>query len=279
MDRFRGAVAIVTGGASGLGRALCEELGRRGAIVVVADVDEPGARAVAAGIEATGGWASAARLDVRDAAAVAALVQGTAAAHGRLDLMINNAGVAVMGEAQDLDLDHWRRVVDVNLWGVIHGATAAYGVMARQGSGHIVNVASLAGLAGFPTASPYATTKFAVVGLSQSLRAEGEDLGVKVSVVCPGFVQTAIFDNGAYVGSRKEDALAQVRFKMIDAGRAARLTLDGIARNRAFIVFPLYARLLWRLLRLSPGMAVPIHRMTVRGFRASRRASGRAETV
>lgn len=273
MDRFRGMVAIVTGGASGLGRALCEELGRRGAVVVVTDVDEPGARAVAAGIEAAGGRASAARLDVRDAAAVTALVEGTAAAHGQLDLMINNAGVAVTGEAQDLGLEHWRRVVDVNLWGVIHGATAAYAVMTRQGSGHIVNVASLAGLSGFPTVSPYATTKFAVVGLSQSLRAEGEDLGVKVSVVCPGFLQTAIYDNGTYVGSRKEDALAQVKLKMMDAGRAARLTLDGVARNRAFIVFPFYTRLLWWLVRLSPSIAAPLHRATVRGFRTSRRTA------
>lgn len=276
MDRFRGRVAIVTGGASGLGQALCEELGRRGAVVVVTDVNEPGARAVAAGIEAAGGRASAARLDVRDAAAVTALVEGTAAAHGQLDLMINNAGVAVTGEAQDLGLEHWRRVVDVNLWGVIHGATAAYAVMARQGSGHIVNVASLAGLSGFPTVSPYATTKFAVVGLSQSLRAEGEDLGVKVSVVCPGFLQTAIYDNGIYVGSRKEDALAQVKLKMMDAGRAARLTLDGVARNRAFIVFPFYTRLLWRLVRLSPGIAAPLHRATVRGFRTSRRTAARS---
>lgn len=276
MEGFRGVVAIVTGGASGLGRALCEELGRRGAVVVVADIDEPGARAVAAGIEAAGGWATAACLDVRDAAAVAALVQGTAAAHGRLDLMINNAGVAVAGEAQELGLEHWRRAIEVNLWGVIHGATAAYATMARQGSGHIVNVASLAGLAGFPTATPYATTKFAIVGLSQSLRAEGEDLGVKVSVVCPGFVQTSIFDNGTYAGSRKEDALAQVKFKMMDAAQAARITLDGIARNRAVIVFPFYARLLWRLVRLSPGIAAPLHRMTVRGFRRSSRAAARS---
>src|SRR3954464_2203206 len=177
--RFRNAVAVVTGGASGLGKAICEELGRRGAFVVVADVQEEGARAGAAGIGAggvaggiagAGGRASAAALDVRDAAAFERLLDDTIAAHGRLDYLFNNAGIAAAGEAQNLPLDLWRRVIDINLWGVIHGAMAGYSRMIRQGSGHIVNVASLAGIGGMALGIPYATSKFGVVGLSLTLQ-------------------------------------------------------------------------------------------------------------
>src|SRR6478672_5216272 len=155
---FEGAVALVTGGASGLGKALCEELGRRGAFVVVTDVQEEGARAVAAGIVAAGGWASGAALDVRDAAAFERLLDETIATHGRLDYLFNNAGIAAAGEAQSLTLDVWRKVIDINLWGVIHGAMAAYTRMIRQGSGHIVNVSSLAGIGGMALGAPYATS-------------------------------------------------------------------------------------------------------------------------
>jgi NAD(P)-dependent dehydrogenase (short-subunit alcohol dehydrogenase family) len=267
MNRFQDAVCVVTGGASGLGRAVCEELGRRGAVVVVADVNEAGAREVASGI---GGKATAAGLDVRDAGAVRRLIEETAAAYGRLDYVFNNAGIAVLGEVRDLTLEHWRKVLDVNLDGVIHGVSAAYPLMVRQGSGHIVNTASLAGLAGFPTSIPYATSKFAVVGLSLSLRAEAEELGVKVSAVCPGFVQTAIFDAGTYVGSRKEDLLAQIPFKIIGTAEAARAILRGVERNQAVIVFPFYARLFWWLTRLHPGIAGLLHRKTVRDFRKVR---------
>src|SRR3954469_22162216 len=143
---FQNAVAVVTGGASGLGKAICEELGRRGAFVVVTDVQEEGAWTVAAGIASAGGRASWAALDVRDPAAFERLLDETIAAHGRLDYLFNNAGLAAAGEVQKIPLDMWHKVMDVNLWGVIHGATAAYARMVRQGSGHIVNVASLAGI-------------------------------------------------------------------------------------------------------------------------------------
>jgi NAD(P)-dependent dehydrogenase (short-subunit alcohol dehydrogenase family) len=264
---FRDAVAVVTGAASGLGRAISEELGRRGARVVVTDLDETGARAAADAIMAPGGRATAAILDVRDAAAFERLLDETLASHGRLDYLFNNAGLAVAGEAQNLSLDHWRKVLDVNLGGVVHGATAAYACMARQGSGHIVNVASLAGIAGLALSTPYAASKFAVVGLSLTLRAEGADLGVKVSAVCPAYIQTRIFDAGLYAGTDAQGILAVNPFKFMDAGDAARAVLRGVERNRAVIVFPFYARLLWWLTRLHPAIAVAINRKTARDFR------------
>src|SRR5215469_16417765 len=172
-DAFAGKAAIVTGGGSGIGAAIARALAARGATVVIADIDEPAAKAVAGAINAAGGQASIAVLDVRDAVAVADLVSQTAAGHGELGLMFNNAGIAVGGPVEQLTLDHWDRVLDVNVRGVVHGVHAAYPVMLRQGHGHIVNTASLAGLVPGPGLAPYAAAKHAVVGLSLSLRAEG----------------------------------------------------------------------------------------------------------
>jgi NAD(P)-dependent dehydrogenase (short-subunit alcohol dehydrogenase family) len=264
---FHDAVAVVTGAASGLGQAISEELGRRGARVVVTDLDEAGARATADAIGAAGGRATATALDVRDAAAFERLLDETLASHGRLDYLFNNAGLAAAGEAQNLTLDHWRKVLGVNLDGVIHGATVAYNRMVRQGAGHIVNIASLAGIAGMALGAPYAASKLAVVGLSLTLRAEGADLGVKVSAVCPAFIQTRIFESGLYAGTDKQGILSITPFKFMDVDDAARAVLRGVERNKAVVVFPFYARLLWWLTRLSPSIAVAVNKDTARAFR------------
>src|SRR5262249_2859686 len=141
VNQFEKRIAIVIGGASGIGRALCEELARRGADVVVADINFAGAQSVATAI-----GARAACVGVRDAAALQALVDDVVTRHGRLDLIFNNAGIGVAGGFHELTLDHWRTVIQINLMGVVHGVAAAYPLMVRQGSGQIVNVASLAGL-------------------------------------------------------------------------------------------------------------------------------------
>lgn len=266
-DRFAGGVAIVTGAASGLGRALVVELARRGATIVAADIDKAGAQATA---DMARGRTEAVRLDVTRAGDVAALVDETIARHGRLDYLFNNAGIAVGGEAHELTLDHWRRILDVNLLGPIHGVQAAYPRMVRQRAGHIVNTASLAGLCAYPTMAPYATTKFALVGLSLSLRAEAEAFGVRVSVVCPGFVQTGIFEAATVVNADRQKLYARLPFAPMDAARAARRILDGVTRNEAVIVFPFYARALWWLSRLSATLVRPLQRRAAADFRSAR---------
>lgn len=263
---FAGATAVVTGGGSGIGAALAAALTARGARVIVADIEPARAQAPVGRGEAGEGHV----VDVTDAAALAALLEDVASRHGRLDYLFNNAGVSVTGDARDLELAHWRKVLDVNLMGVVHGTHAAYRLMTRQQGGHIVNIASLAGLVPFPTNVPYATSKHAVVGLSLSLRAEGEALGVRVSAVCPGFIESNIFRDTPFVNVRREPILDALPFRPLDTDLAARRILDGVARNRAIISFPFYARLLWRLYRLWPGLLTPLSRRMVRDLRRVR---------
>jgi len=173
MTTFRDRTAIVTGGASGIGKAVCEALAEHGAIVVVADLDAARAETVAQGIRARGGRAQARQLDVRDAAGFQKLVGDTAAEHGRLDYLFNNAGIGVAGEERDVSLEDWNEVLAVDLHGVVHGVRAAYALMVRQGHGHIVNTASLVGLIPSGGEISYTTAKYGVVGLSHALRAGG----------------------------------------------------------------------------------------------------------
>lgn len=269
LDRFKGKTAIVTGGASGIGKALCLELARRGiGLVVVADINREGAESLAGAI---GDQAIARYLDVTRGADVKALVHEIVDLRGSLDYMFNNAGIATAGEVRDLAVEHWQAVLAVNLWGAIHGSTAAYEVMVRQKSGHIINMASMAGLVPLPLSAPYSTSKHAVVGLSTTLRAEGADLGVKVSVVCPAFVKTGIYGAAEYVGVDETGPIERIaRLRIMDVDSCARAVLKGVERNKSIITVPLHAGLLWFLYRLQPAMAGPILRKMVRDLRKLR---------
>ncbi|GAA3067065.1 SDR family NAD(P)-dependent oxidoreductase [Streptosporangium carneum] len=257
--------AIVTGGASGIGRALCLRLGARGARVVVADLDGAGAERVAGECGGT-----AVTLDVTDARAVQNLVTTVRDDLGRLDFMFNNAGIAVGGTADELTLDHWNRAIDVNLRGVVHGVHAAYPVMVRQGFGHIVNTASLAGLLPAPMMAPYAAAKHAVVGLSLALRAEAAAHGVKVSALCPGFTDTPLLDHAnpglpqTATGATARRSATRIQGGLYPVDALADDVMRGLARDRALIVAPASGRIAWRVARLSPALAVRLASLTAR---------------
>jgi NAD(P)-dependent dehydrogenase (short-subunit alcohol dehydrogenase family) len=253
-----GAVAIVTGGASGIGRAFSATLVRRGSTVVVADLDGARAEVVAKELDGGGRRARAAELDVRDGPAVQALVDDVVTTHGRLDYVFNNAGIGVGGNVQDLTLAHWDRIIDVNLRGVINGVMAAYPIMVRQRRGHIVNTASMAGLVPPGLLTPYATTKFGVVGLSMSLRTEAAGYGVRVSAVCPGPVNTPMLDTRGPEDLPVPDSLPDGRRVLskwsppCSPERVARAVMRGIDRNTPIIVVPWWIKPAWALWRLSP---------------------------
>ncbi len=267
-----GAVAIMTGGASGIGRALSEALGRRGASVVLADRQIELAQEVAAGIQEKGGKASAVALDVTDFPAVDQLVRATAQTQGRLDYMFNNAGIAIGGEVRVCQIEDWDSVLNVNLHGVVNGVQAAYPVMLSQGYGHIVNTASMAGLLPMPTAVSYAATKHAVVGLSKSLRVEAASYGVRVSVLCPGFIRTPILHGGKY-GKNLQPVPPEVqeefirKYRPMDPARFAEKVLDALARNKPLIIVPGWWRLFWWLSRLSPALEFALAQRSYRSVR------------
>ena len=260
---YEGAVAIVTGGASGIGEALAVELAARRASVVVADLDGERAAQVVARIQARGGEATHALLDVSDHAAVQALVRETVARHGRLDFMFNLVGIIYTGTALDHSIDDWNRVLDVNLRGVVNGVEVAYPIMVERGFGHIVNMSSMAGLVPFYNV-PYTASRYAVVGLSLTLRGEASMNGLRVTLLCPGAVRTPTFSDAGKYGRRLRNVpeavlhAATERLRPIDPYQYARVALRGIARNRAMIVAPWRARLLWRSYRETPHLTTGI---------------------
>jgi NAD(P)-dependent dehydrogenase (short-subunit alcohol dehydrogenase family) len=185
------AVAVVTGGASGIGRATALELARRGADVVVADLHEPRMEEVRAEVEGMGRRALAVRCDVSQNADVERLRDETLAAMGRVDIVMNNAGVAMLGPAEGLSMEEWDWILQINLGGAIRGVRAFLPHILERGSGHVVNTASVAGLFAYSWDHPaYITAKFGVVGLTESLALYLRPLGVGVSLLCPGLVNS-----------------------------------------------------------------------------------------
>jgi NAD(P)-dependent dehydrogenase (short-subunit alcohol dehydrogenase family) len=262
---FAGAVAVVTGGASGIGRALGEALARRGAQVVLADLQADLAEEVAVGIRASGGRATAACMDVTDFAATNRLIQVSFQSTGRLDYVFNIAGIGIVGEARYYQLEDWYRILDVNLRGVVHGVQAAYPIMLRQGFGHIVNMASGAGLWPSPFVVGYCTTKYAVVELSAALRIEAA-AGVRVSVFCPGAVRTPALTCESRYGKLLPPIPLEVLRRLVEPQRPispqqfTEKALRAVAKNRAIIVIPSWWKVVWWLNRVSPGLGLYLGR-------------------
>ncbi len=274
MSVFSNKVVFITGAASGIGRGIAERVSAAGAIVIVADINGTGAEAVAANLRAKNGRAEAISLDVTKADDVRAAIEGAAATHGRLDYVFNNAGIGFRGEVRDTSLEQWKLVIDVNLLGVVHGVHAAYPIMARQGHGHIVNTASLAGLVVAPLLAPYAAAKAGVVGLSRALRIEGAGLGVKVTALCPGFIQTGIYDAAVTAGAKHQGSVkASIPFPIAPLDASVDELLAGVERNDEIVVLPKIARTAWFVTRVWPKRIEKMLLAQVKRFRRDERSA------
>ncbi len=238
---------MVTGAGSGLGRAMCEELGARGARVLASDIDEAAARATA---EACRG--EAVRCDVSQLADVEALAAEAEGRLGGIDLLVNNAGVATVGRVGEVPIADWQWLIGVNLWGVIHGCHAFVPRLRARRAGHILNVASCAGLAHLPFMGPYNASKAAVVALSETLRLELEADGVGVTVLCPTFFKTRIIDSARGEGAGREIARKAIGMGKMTASDVARVALDAVERNELHVVPMADGRWIWRVRRAFP---------------------------
>jgi NAD(P)-dependent dehydrogenase (short-subunit alcohol dehydrogenase family) len=242
VESFADQTALVTGAASGIGAALARRLRQGGAKVITTDIDGDVDRV----------------LDVGDLDGFRALI----AEVGVPDRVFANAGISMGGPTHELTRAHWDRIIDVNLNGVVNALLAVYPGMVERGHGHFIATASGAGLAAPPFVTAYAATKHAVVGLALGLRPEAALHGVRVSVLCPGAVETPALDRPpaddlprtATPPVTARQYLSLVGQKPIEADHFARLALRDVARDRAIIVVPATARTLWYLHRVSPAL-------------------------
>ncbi|MBC3191224.1 SDR family oxidoreductase [Pseudonocardia sp. C8] len=269
--RWDGGLAVVTGAGSGIGRAAARAFADRGTRVVVADLSERGAAETVELITRRhgAGRAVAHTVDVSDDAAVAELAARVAAEHGVPDVVVNNAGIAVAGPFADTTLDEWHRIVDVNLWGVVHGCRHFGRLLTEHGEGgHLVNTASAAAYLPSRALPAYATTKAAVLMLSECLRAELAGRGIGVTALCPGFVNTPITTATRFAGTdastqdarRKAAAAAYARRGYTPERVAARL-VRAVERDRPLAPVTAEAHAGLLASRLSPGLVRALARV------------------
>ncbi|MGB1582544.1 MAG: SDR family NAD(P)-dependent oxidoreductase [Solirubrobacterales bacterium] len=254
---YAGKIAVVTGAGSGIGRSTAKLFGKLGAKVHVVDLNGAAAITVAGEINDGGGEAEAHTVDCADAQAVEALAASIYSDDSRVDILHNNAGIGHAAPVKDTELDDWKRIVDVNILGVVNGVHAFVPRMQQQGGGgHIVNTASMAGLTPSAGMVPYATSKFAIVGMSMALDAELANDGIRVTALCPGVIDTAIVENSTVRGSiapKHEQLINFYKKRGASPDVVARDTVTAIRKKQVIKPSPWWqVSPGWLLMRISP---------------------------
>lgn len=255
---LQGRTALVTGAASGIGKATALALGRRGADLVICDLDEAGLLATEAALRELGRAVLARHVDVSDREAMRAFADETSARVGALDILMNNAGVGLGASFADTSLEDWDWILRINLLGVVHGCHFFVPPMvARRAGGHVVNVSSAAGYLPAEALSAYVTTKYAVLGLSESLRVELRTHGIGVTAICPGIIDTPITRSarlrGRYAAEgQRQEMVEAYRRRGYGPERVAENVLRAIQRNRGIAPGSPEAWIGWYAKRLSP---------------------------
>jgi short-subunit dehydrogenase len=272
MKRLEGRVAVVTGAASGIGRAVSLELARRGCALALVDVNESGLAEVADEIRALGRKVSVHVADVADRARMERLPAEVKAEHGHVHVLVNNAGVSVSGTLADQSLDDFAWIVGINFWGVVYGCKLFLPHLLVEDEAHIVNVSSLFGLIGVPTQVSYNATKYAVRGISEALISELSGTHVGVTCVHPGGIRTNIVRAGRASTAKDAEEMSvaaeQFERRAMPPEKAARKIVRAIERNRGRLLIGVETVLGDWLKRLSP---VSTQRLLGWGWRRARR--------
>jgi len=233
-EYYQDKICIVTGANSGIGYALSEELLNRGSTVYMAGRNPEKVEKAAVQLSAHEERVRTLVVDVTKQEQVQTAIESTAAEAGRLDMLFNNAGISLLGLFETATLDDWKKMIDTNLWSVIYGVHAAVPIMLKQGFGHIVNTSSVGGIIPFPMQALYNCIKYGVTGLSESLRYEYAEKGLRFSAICPGATATAIYEK--QLG--KTDNKMKVPATAYPADKAASFVLDRVAEQKGIIIVP-----------------------------------------
>lgn len=251
------SVAVVTGAASGIGRALALRLAREGASLAIADVNRAGLDETARMVNGASGKITTHIVDVSDKERVAAFVDEVVAAHGRASLLVNNAGVGLIGTTEQVSIEDIEWLTGINFWGVVYGVKYFLPVLRRQPQAHIVNISSVFGIIGPAGQSAYAASKFAVRGFTEALRHELAGGNISVSVVHPGGIKTNIA-NDARPGARADKAAAEKERALFNTAArtspeaAAERIVRGVLRDEARILIGADAWIIDRVQRWAP---------------------------
>ncbi len=253
MTVLKGKVVAVTGASSGIGRALAVELVARGAHVALADVNEAGLAETAQSARGST-RVSLHKVDVRDREAVERYAAEVEAQHGGADVIVNNAGIAVRATIERMSYESFKWVIDVNFWGVVHGTKAFFPLLRKRPEGHIVNISSINAMVPFAKNGPYNSSKYAVLGFSETLMQELRGEPIHVTCVHPGGIRTNIARSAPGFSQKHADAFD--RIAMTSARTAARVILAGVEKNRERVFVGVDAKLMAAAKRVVPDITV-----------------------
>jgi short-subunit dehydrogenase len=248
-----GKTALVTGAASGIGRAISLRLAAEGVDLFLVDIDEPKLTEVVEEIRQAGGAAVGRRCDVSQPSEVSAIVAALIEKSNGVDILVNNAGITYYGRTDRMSPEHWDRLLQVNLLSHLQFTRELLPSLLSRREAHVLNVCSMLGLVGMPKVTAYCTSKFAMVGFSESLRNEFGRDGLGVTALCPGFVSTNLFTN-APLEQSAEEPKQPPRFVCTTPERVAKAAVRAIRHNRRVVVMEPFARVLVGLKRFAPGL-------------------------
>jgi NAD(P)-dependent dehydrogenase (short-subunit alcohol dehydrogenase family) len=260
MKVIRGKAALVTGAASGIGRAIALRLADEGARVFLLDVNQDNLEDAAAAVRSRGAEAVARVCDVSVPAQVSASIRHACEALGGVDILVNNAGITYYGKTRCMAAEQWDRLLAINLRAPIQFTCELLPLMVGRGEGHVLNVASICGLVGLARVAAYTTSKFGLVGFSESLRHELGRSGVGVTALCPGFVDTRLFSSAPH-GNDRSDAKLPPRWTLITPERVANRAIRAIYRNDGMVVMQATSRMLYFVKRFAPWLLDAVHRV------------------